>query len=212
MSVFSRATGVASLGGVEPFNLAVIPGSPALVPELAPRDEAASEIVDKIRALASAEANMPIEIIGSTDPRWRTELTGSFRAWGADTTVGSGNDLAELVARYCLGEAESRITGFRGRLHPINPDALSVVVLDGPAGLTQRAPLAFIDAAPAAHEALIAFLDGRGELPAGLREAGVVEPELWEELGGVDRASSSILFADSTHGVGRYVAAWQVSA
>ena len=88
---------------VNQFNVCVVPGSPALVAELAPRDEAGRGIVRTIRELTAHDAR-DIHIVGSRDAQWRTERTGSLAAWGApQITVGEGNYMAELVARYVLG-------------------------------------------------------------------------------------------------------------
>lgn len=196
--------------GVNQFNVCVVPGSPALVAELAPNDAAGRDLVRAIREL-TAHDTREIHIVGSRDARWRTEHTGSFAAWGAPHfTVGGGDHLAELVARYCLEDAEARVTEARGTIAPLDPRALTVVVLDGSAGLTPRAPLALIDGAPAAHEQMARFLDGRGALPDDLAGYGVVEPALWHELAVLDAAQQQLVVADATHGVGRFVAAWQV--
>ncbi len=196
--------------GVNQFNVCVVPGSPALVAELAPNDVAGQEIVRAIREL-TAHDTREIHIVGSRDARWRTEHTGSFAAWGApQVTVGGGSFLAELVARYVLGGAESRVTDSRGATAPFDPRALTVVVLDGSAGLTPRAPLALVDGAPEAHEQMAAFLDGKATLPDNLAELGVIEPALWEELAGLEAARQQLIAADATRGVGRFVAVWQV--
>nr|VDG63451.1 Uncharacterised protein [Streptococcus thermophilus] len=188
------------------FNLLVVPGSPALVAELSPRDAAGRAIVAKARELTAGDTRA-IEIVGSRDPRWRTEHTGSFRAWGADVHVGGGNYLPELIARYIF--PGRTIVNSREHIQPLNPDALTVVVVDGSAGLTPRAPLALISGAAETHRAMSAFLDGTGELPAEL--PGVMEPGLWEELG-VLEASKSVLVSDDSLGVGRFLAAWEVHA
>lgn len=188
------------------FNLLVVPGSPVLVRELAPQDESGRKITDALHELVAGD-DRPVEIVGSRDERWRTEITGSFCAWGADVQVGGGNYLPELVARYVLRERE--IADSRDRIAPLNPDALTVVVVDGPAGLTARAPLALIDGAPSAHTALEQFLDGAGGLPGEL--PGVVEKRLWLELAQLE-AQKTLVASDSELGVGRYLAAWEVAA
>ncbi|WP_087118259.1 hypothetical protein [Corynebacterium urinipleomorphum] len=192
------------------FNVIVVPGSPALVAELAPQDTPGHAMVCAVRDLVAQDAR-PIHIVGSRDARWRTELTGSFAAWGApQVTVGGGNFLAELVARYCLGDAEAGVEASRVALAPLDPDALTVVVLDGSAGLTPRAPLALIDGANRAHEQMADFLAGRGDLPGSLEEHGVVEPELWHELASLRPSRCELVAQDASLGVGRFVAVWQV--
>lgn len=191
------------------YNVLVVPGSPAMVAEVSPADEVSAHLRATARELL-ADQTRPIDIVGSQDSRWRTELTGSFRAWGADVTVGGGNHLAELVARYLLGPAESTVRMVRSALRPLDPAALTVLVLDGSAGLTARAPLALIDGAPAAHEAMCEFLSGTGALPDQLAAYGVIEPDLWEELATCEPTQAQLIAHDSTLGVGRFIAAWQV--
>lgn len=185
------------------FNLLVVPGSPALVDKLAPRDAAGTDIVARARALTAGD-DRPIHIVGSR--AHRTELTGSFHAWGADVEVGGGNYLPELLVRYVLpGRA---VADFRAQIQPLDPSVLTVAVVDGSAGLTARAPLALIDGAREAHASMEAFLDGRGAFPAEL--PGVIEPELWHELA-VLKARKELLASDDSLGVGRFLAAWEVA-
>lgn len=188
-------------------NLVVVPGSPAVVRELAPADPVGAEVRELVASLID---DRPRHVIGSSDPRWKTSLEGSFHAWGADVSVGEGHDLAELVARYLMGA----ISSFRSEIGTINADDLTVVVLDGPAGLTQRAPLSLIDSAPVVHEKLQRLLSGECvELGAEeLERAGVVEAGLWLELARVRPSHAELLLADDTLGVGRYVAAWKFGA
>ena len=95
----------------------------------------------------------------------------------------------------------------RSRIDEPDPDAITVVVVDGPAGLTPRAPLALVPGALETHEAIVRWLDG-GE--AVLVDTQVLEPELWRELAGLERKDARLIDADDTLGVGRYVAEWSV--
>ena len=193
------------------FNVCVVPGSPALVTELAPRDGVGRELVRTLRELIVDDPR-EVHIVGSQDSRWRTEHTGSFAAWGLPhVTVGAGNYLAELVARYALGDAAARVTESRATVAPVNPEVLTVVVLDGSAGLTPRAPLALIEGASDAHEQMAAFLGGKGALPNNLADCGVIEPALWEELAMLNASHQQLIAHDETHGVGRFLATWQVN-
>ncbi len=188
-----------------------MPASPALVAELAPQDLAGRTLLDAVRTLVAGADQ--VELVGSRDERWRTEHTGSFAAWGAPrVTVGSGNYLPELLQRYALGPGLSaRVTGVRGELGELNPRALTLVAVDGSAGMTPRAPLALLDGAEAADQWCRAVLAGGKRLAlAGesLREAGILEAGLWDELAGVDKRDAALLEADTTLGVARYVAGW----
>ncbi|MDN5902848.1 MAG: hypothetical protein L0H62_06795, partial [Corynebacterium casei] len=43
-----------------------------------------------------------------------------------------------------------------------------------------------------------------------LVDAGVVEPQLWQELARMQPRNAEVIDVDVTLGVGRYVAAWEV--
>lgn len=189
----------------------IVPGSPALVRELSPADAAGAHLLAATRALAANLAEgeeRPIDIVCSLDNRWRTERTGSFAAWGApQVTVRSGNHLGELVARYALGDPQVREV--RGRIGTPEPDAVTVVALDGPAGLTPRAPLALVAGAPELHSAIVGWLGG-GPVSVDKQWPAVAEPALWNELTELAPRQARLIAADDTLGVGRYVAEWWV--
>lgn len=206
-------------------NLVVIPASPALVEELAPGDVPSRVLADAARAaLAPAiQAGLPVEIVGSRAKRWYTARTGSFGAWGApQVEVDGGNYLPELVARYLLSTleapaestrpAEPYVASSREKLGPIDPDALTLVAIDGSAGLTSRAPLALLDGAQEAHRWCEKILAGQRSQaipsPHELRAAGIIEPEIWVELATLRPRSAALVASDATLGVGRYVAEW----
>ncbi|NLA56995.1 MAG: hypothetical protein GX859_12035 [Corynebacterium humireducens] len=191
-------------------NLVVMPAGPALVRELAPRDAAGQRMVAAVRSLVDSTGDRPVHLVGSRSPRWETGVEGSFRAWGApQVQVGAGHHLPELVQRYVLGERASRVTDVRAELGEPDPGALTLVALDGSAGLTERAPLALLPQAAAADAWCRDLLAGRevGELPDG---GGILEPELWRELAALRPRRAELVDADMEHGVGRYVAAWQI--
>ncbi|MDD7582308.1 hypothetical protein ACEE23_05930 [Corynebacterium sp. 32222D000AT] len=215
--------------------LVIIPGSPALVRELAPSDAAGAQLLDhartalwqaavKLRANDGAEhVRVPVDLVCSQAPRWRTEHAGSFAAWGAPhVRVSAGHYLAELVARYVTEPVDGvEVRAVREHLTAPDPQAITVVVVDGSAGLDARAPLAELPAAAAVHQWCCELLRGGvntypPEWDAGqLSEAGIVEPEPWLEL--AEYASrrglraAELLAADDSLGVGRYVARWEVA-
>ena len=185
-------------------NLWIVPGSPALA--LSPSDEASQRLVKAVHALAGTADGRPIDIACSLDDRWRTAHTGSFAAWGGpDITVRAGNHLGELIARFALGDPEVREV--RGVIGTPDPDAVTVVVLDGPAGLTPRAPLALVDGAPEYHQRLCRWLDG-GQ--PEVVDKQLPEPALWHELAALRPREARLIDHDDTLGVGRYVAEWSV--
>ena len=185
------------------FNLMVMPASPALAVELSAHDAAS-------RALLAAAR---VDIVGSQDKRWYTAHTGSLKAWGAATDLGGGNFLPEIIARYVLHSVpQLRTRTSRERIGKPDPEALTVVVADGSAGLTERAPLALVPEAQEAHEWCEEVLMGASASKAGkwLSQRGVIEPALWEELAGLDPKKKQLFATDATLGVGRYVAGWEV--
>lgn len=201
------------------INLLVVSASPAQVAELSPGDEPGRRLVERTRAtldaVLAADPDRPIELVGSRHQRWHTSHTGSFRAWGAPgTNVGRGNYLPELVQRYLLGERTRRITGVRETVEKINLASLTIVAVDGSAGLSKRAPLALLPRAADADTWCRALLNDDGQTVAPgvgkLSEAGITEPDLWLELAAMRPARAELLDADTTLGVGRYLAAWEV--
>ena len=200
-------------------NLVVMPAGPALVRELAPADSVGEQLLAEVRQLVStaraAVPDQPIHLVGSRDARWATALTGSLAAWGApQVRVGGGNHLPELVQRYALGTHVERVAQARGTLGTINPQALTIVAIDGSAGLTARAPLALLDDAPAADTWCRQVLTGHppqdGRDASSLRGAGVLEPGLGLELAALRPRRARLIAADTTLGVGRYVAGWEI--
>ncbi|WP_144790468.1 hypothetical protein [Corynebacterium singulare] len=205
-------------------NLMIMPASPALAEELSPSDDAsraplraACELVrDAARVITGGSVPLQVDIVGSRDARWRTELTGSLRAWGApQVTVGGGNYLPELMARYVLtaavGAEGFEVTDSRADIEDIEEGRLTVVCVDGSAGLTDRAPLALVDGARDAHlwcESVLSGADSHCD-EEKLHDAGVLETSLWAQLATVHPHYAELRAADSTLGVGRYVAGWQ---
>ena len=92
-----------------------------------------------------------------------------------------------------------------------DPAALTLVAVDGSAGLTPRAPLTLLDRAQEADRWCRSVLAGRPVEDGGfLSEGGVLEPELWFELAALTPLRAELVEADTSHGVGRYVAAWEI--
>lgn len=198
-----------------------------------------TEVLAELDRNAKADGDaFDITIVGSQAERWRTEHSGSFSAWGADVRVpteepDSGNFLPELIARYLLDLARSRVpelglrtesVAYTEQLPSTPGSGLIVVVVDGSAGLDEKAPLASVPGAQDIHEHMRDFLEqGESFQPAAswtsesLQKAGVIEPYLWEQLVELDRRLVSqgvdvdrkVWEHDSSLGVGRFVAHWQ---
>lgn len=196
----------------------VMPSSPALVRELSPADAPSRILLEAALQCARSATKAGIEkvdIVGSRHKRWRTGLEGSFRAWGAASlSVSAGNFLPELLARYVLSFVPGlSVEESRANLGVPREDTLTVVVVDGSAGLTQRAPLALVEGAVHTHHWCQKVCAGRDVEPCdkdALAAAGVQEPQLWEELSRLRPRSAELLAADATLGVGRYVAGWEL--
>lgn len=199
--------------------LIIMPGSPALIGGLAPADTAGAQLLCQVRALFSeylSGGETPVELVGSRADAWYTAHTGSLRAWGApQVQVGGGNHLPELLQRYALGAFGHRVRAVGENLSSISPGVLTVVALDGSTGLTPRAPSSLLDGAAGVDQWCRALLSGSqpGTRAAGeLIDAGVREPHLWLELLRLSERvrSAELVAADTSHGVGRYVAVWTI--
>lgn len=199
--------------------LIIMPGSPALVGELAPADAVGATLLQQIRSLFGqylAGNNLPVDLVGSRADAWYTAHPGSFRAWGApQIQLGGGSHLPELIQRYALGdEFEPRVRAVGENLASISAGALTVVALDGSTGLTPRAPSSLVAGAADVDQWCRNLLAGEPDsMSAEELAAGAVrEPGLWLELaqlvGKVE--SAELIAADTSHGVGRYVAVWTI--
>lgn len=205
------------------LNLLVMPSSPALAAELSPADGASRALLAAARQLVvefaeasrlgEEAAEIEVDIVGSRDPRWHTNLSGSLRAWGAPSVeLGAGNYLPELMARYVLdGVVKHRVADTRDHVGTPRAGVLTMVCVDGSAGLTARAPLALVDGAADTAlwcESLLSGVDMDCD-ESLLAETGVLETRLWAELAALRPTQAELRAADSTLGVGRYVAGWQ---
>lgn len=139
------------------------------------------------------------EIVCSHDPRWRA---ASLRDWGIESPA-TGSYLGELIAHHFIAGPA------RARLQPLDRSVLTVVVLDGPAGLGSRAPLGEVEGAPRADAWCRALLSGDPAARSGAELASIVEPEVWRELATLTPKYAELVAAES-EGVGRYVARWEV--
>ena len=205
-------------------NVVFLPGSPALIPELSPSDDASRRLLSsavEVISYATAHSDRPIHVVSSQDKRWYTAHKGSFRAWGApQVDVEEGHYLGELIARYVLRQAnifQSAVTETRAHIGELNPETLTIIVIDGSAGLTARAPLALLDLSEEINQWCQEVLRGNYAQAVTVErnerllvDAGVVEPQLWLELAGAQPRSAELIDVDVTLGVGRYIAVWEV--
>ncbi|WP_448850938.1 hypothetical protein [Corynebacterium sp. 335C] len=217
--------------------LVIMPGAPLLVPELAGGDEAAARLRGAVTGVlrgvleraGAAGAGRPL-IVRRPDERFATGRTASLAAWGADVRVGAGNHLPELLARWALraaGAAERDYAGAEAVAVAPDPwehDGPLVVVADGPAALTARAPLTLIDGASDVDGACADIAAGRvtpGDDPlaafgpAALDRVGLGCAGVWQdlarfagEIAGESGTAFEVVHRDASHGVGYHVARW----
>lgn len=197
-------------------SILLIPGSPALVDALAPDHEPSRRVLERIRGAARAEIQgtevRAVDIVCPLESRDYTAHTGSFAAWGApQVQLDAGNYLPELVARYAVDPLEVQVREVREHIGTPDPEVLTIVVVDGSAGLTARAPLALVPGAPELHAQLQDFVAGKAQLPDTLASLGVFEPGLWVELAELKAQRRELCCADDSLGVGRYVGVWEVA-
>lgn len=221
--------------------LLLIPGAPLLVPELAGADPAAARLRAACVAAARAvlaDGPRPL-IVRRPDDRFATARTGSFRAWGADVDVAGGNHLPELVARWVIGAA-GRGPGDADAVaqmpDPFDFEGVSVggeprpivVVAEGPAALTARAPLTLLDGAQGIDDICAAIAAGDGAAlaeghdpfgdvgPSACAEVGLGTVGVWQDLAAFGAQlrldatdfTAEARYRDATHGVGYHVAEW----
>lgn len=214
----------------------VLPGSPALFSPLSGESAADNaQMLAAIDELLRAHLTRPgagepaaeVHIVASLDPRWYTAHQGSLRAWGLNAHVtadafpaGQGHHLGEIIARLLLeraGVEPSRITEVRSDIGQPSPHAVTVVVLDGSAGLDARAPLSLLPTSMEVHEWCGTVLrGGQSETLADdswLSAGGIVEPSPWQELAALRRTGvqGQIGCEQIVNGVGRFAAALEIA-
>ncbi|AKE41405.1 Uncharacterised protein [Corynebacterium kutscheri] len=205
----------------------IAPGSPAIIDGLG-SDKPSHELREIARECINTSSGAArIAIVGDKDEAMRTNISGSFQAWGApQVQLGVGQYLPELIGYYLIGTKEQgkRIHQVEIKSYAsfaeviINPPELVLCILDGSAGLTARAPLALIDTAAQAHQWCCDLLattssSRQNNLEVDqkwLSERGVLAPQLWLELAQLTVSDAQLHYVDESLGVGRYVARWEV--
>ena len=199
-------------------NVVFLPSSPALIAELAPNDEPSRRLLNEaVKLLTPLVQEHPasIDVVCSHDQRWYTAHQGSSRAWGAPQVgVGQGHYLGELIARYILqaaGAEAGHVSESRDYIGQLNSSTLTIVMLDGSGGLTERAPLALLDTAAEVHSWCQEALQGQASPMEEHRliDGGVIEPSLWLEVQKLRPRQAQLVDSDSTLGVGRFIATWK---
>lgn len=214
-------------------SVVLVPGAPVLVPELsgAAGAEVAGDVAAAIGLLADAARGAgAVEVWGHDAlARGHRDVRASLRRWGADVTVGRPEapvapDAAvsdpALLAWWFLDRAGVTVprsfVPVRPGGSPAAPTAdLVVVVADGPASLTPRAPVPEDPRGVELEADLTAWIRGGGALPdSGAEVAGAVgwwSRPAWIALAGLvaDRpATASVAWAP--FGVGYHCARWDL--
>lgn len=166
-------------------SVVLVPGAPVLVPELSGSAVAETEsgVATICEMLRRAGCGATRVVVLGTDPAGRSlgDMRSSFSRWGVDVPVGPPDAPPEphgavpdaaLIAWWLLDLAgidlPRRFIGVtRGRPPTPAPrsEDLVVVVADGPASLTPRAPVPEDPRGIALDEQLARWLRDSGELP-----------------------------------------------
>ncbi|AEX44450.1 hypothetical protein CDHC01_1389 [Corynebacterium diphtheriae HC01] len=226
----SEADVIHNMFSTDPTWILLVPSGPVVITELSPFEPISQLIRTAVDDILHELNPKTIRIIFSLRDAEYTAHTGSFRAWGGrKTAVSAGNYLPELVVRFLIGrylEHNSNVEVLTGSgLRDAKPNELIVYAVDGPAALTQRAPLGFNPKAAEFHDAIVNCLSQASNNDTveptwlqsatkttskdDLLRAGVVNPSQWLELFQYSYSSVQLLLSDSTLGVGRYVALLQ---
>ncbi|MBV7295282.1 hypothetical protein KRX51_05025 [Corynebacterium sp. TAE3-ERU12] len=218
--------------------LIIMPGAPLLVPELSGADETATAVrthlLDALSQALAASNTAPVVVLAD-GPDVSSPVAGSLKPWGADITIGAGHRLAEILARWALRECGADPVAATARLGLPQPDTAEyrfhadahqvyLVVAEGPAALTPRAPLTDIPVAHDVNKACtqIAALDRVAEAQAALagfdgsdsaaiEQIGFYTADIWHQLAELAIATdprAEATFHTSAHGVGYHVARW----
>lgn len=148
----TRAAASVAGFGAHPGAIVVIPGSPALMPGLSPRDQLNQVARDFLAPIleAAEAARQPIDLVYAAGEKEYTAHTGSFAAWGAPlVTVSAGNYLPELVARFLMLSAIGRELPIRRSYRfgtDAHADASSSIVSSLDLGPKDQAPIDFAGA------------------------------------------------------------------
>ncbi|WKD61406.1 hypothetical protein CCICO_06930 [Corynebacterium ciconiae DSM 44920] len=200
--------------------IVVIPSSPALIEGVSPNDEGSARLRAAAQAVlgeCAAQARS-IGVVCAASEECRTELTGSLSAWapGAELACAQGGQLlGEIIARLLLGESEQKITGCAEEIATLVDADLVIVTADGPVTLTDRAPGGYHPDAEKAFGFLRAMLNGEdvhGWTTEDLLSVGVIDPQPWMDIFALRDQSSAcqVCAHDTTGGVGRLVAKWEM--
>lgn len=216
-------------------SVVLVPGAPVLVPALSGSAgaEVAADVGVAVELVAAAARGAREVVVWGTDPGGRVlgDVRADLRRWGARVEVGRpGSRVARdaevpdaaLLAWWFLDRAGVTLPrGFvpvrEDGMPAPSPEVLVMVVADGPASLTPRAPVPEDPRGIALDADLADWLRGGGALPdPGAEVAGAIgwwSRPAWRALAGVvgERpADASASWAP--FGVGYHCARWPASS
>lgn len=217
----------------------LVPGAPAMVPELSGAAAAESAgPLERIRGLIrDAHHGVTRVVVVGTDPARRqlSDMSSTLGRWGADVRVGRAGDPAATHARvpdtcaiawWLLDRACSQVprtfigvsggaceAGTPGWASTVGAGDLVVVVADGPASLTPRAPVPEDPRGVALDADLATWLRDGGALPdpgADVAEqVGWWSRPAWQVLSGlVGGTAAGDAISWAPFGVGYHAARW----
>lgn len=216
-------------------SVVLVPGAPAVVPALSgtAAADSAGPVARLIEMIRSAARDCESVVVWGSDPAGRRhgDARSTLRRWGVDLPVGGGSmpgppedavPDAALLGWWFLDRAGVRLPrSFVGvadeSIRPPEPEPaeLVVVVADGPASLTPRAPLPEDPRGVALDLRLATWVTGGGALPdPGADEAA--EVGWWSRPAWLALAELTIGHAGaesvswSPFGVGYHGARWEV--
>ena len=215
----------------------LIPGAPVLVPELsgAAAADSARQVEHACELIREASRERTRVVVVGTDEQLRAGdgMRSSLIRWGANVGVGRPQDPlagpdtvsdAALIAWWLLDQSGSHLPRTFSGVHgesPTPPEAeegdLVVVVADGPASLTPRAPVPEDPRGVALNAALADWLRTGGDLPDPgqnvAEDIGWWSRPAWRALAGLvghHRAVEPVSWAP--FGVGYHAARWAPGA
>ncbi|WP_354054323.1 hypothetical protein [Dietzia sp. 2505] len=215
----------------------LVPGAPVLVPELSGQAaaESAVQVDAALDLLRTASSGCDRVFVLGSDPAGRSvgDVRSSLSRWGSAVQVGRSGAVeagyedvpdAALIAWWLLDRAGidtprsfADVSG-GGRVSlPLGRDTLVVVVADGPASLTPRAPVPEDPRGVALDSDLTEWLRRGGPLPdpgeAVAEAVGWWSRPAWLELAGmVEQRSAVESVSWAPFGVGYHCARWDLSS
>lgn len=197
------------------MRIAFVPSAPLLLPALG---GGPPDLRDACRQAVSVLGD-EVVVLGSGRPTGERSGTVDATPWGAPGPASADPlPLPLAVGSALLGDRAHRLVAVDGSAVPVPPWADLLVVGDGTARRTEKAPGHFDPRAAAVDEQVVAALrDGRPDgllLDAALADDLLVSGvEVWRTVAATvtGHVRAELLYAGAPYGVGYAVATWIVS-